>query len=365
MRIFYAAPNTAHQSCLPDSKLWQANLYQPLVDLGHELVVFDFDYAEFNYNLDHTVPAQKEFIDRNRPRLGEELLRQLRAAHAQKSLDLFFSYFYAGYVEPEVIREIGGMGITTVNWYCNASYQFYLVAEIAPAYDYCLVPEKFRLDDYRRAGARPIYCQEAANPNVYKPYDVPLEYDVTFVGQKYGNRPAYIAHLIENGVDARAWGPLWNEPPEPVPLRGRLGAFVRPLLGQRVPRQPRVPLTHCGPPLTDEELIKMYSRSRISLGFSSVADSSGIKQVRLRDFEAPMSGAFYMVEEFDELAEFFEPGKEIVFFTTPEDLLEKARYYLRHEAQRRRIRAAGLRRARAEHTWQDRFRMVFREMGLS
>jgi spore maturation protein CgeB len=150
-----------------------------------------------------------------------------------------------------------------------------------------------------------------------------------------------------------------------VPLRGRLGAFVRPLLGQRVPRQPRVPLTHCGPPLTDEELIKMYSRSRISLGFSSVADSSGIKQVRLRDFEAPMSGAFYMVEEFDELAEFFEPGKEIVFFTTPEDLLEKARYYLRHEAQRRRIRAAGLRRARAEHTWQDRFRMVFREMGLS
>ena len=89
--------------------------------------------------------------------------------------------------------------------------------EIAPAYDFCLVPEKFRLDDYRRAGANPIYCQEAANPNVYKPHeDLPAEYDVTFVGQRYGNRPDYIKRLIKAGVDVRVWGPRWNEPPKTV-----------------------------------------------------------------------------------------------------------------------------------------------------
>jgi hypothetical protein len=75
------------------------------------------------------------------------------------------------------------MGICTINWYCNASYQFELVEEIAPAYDYCLVPEKFWLDDYRRVGANPIYCQEAANPNTYKPYDLPKSFDVTFVAR--------------------------------------------------------------------------------------------------------------------------------------------------------------------------------------
>ncbi|HEY4721560.1 MAG TPA: glycosyltransferase, partial [Anaerolineae bacterium] len=129
------------------------------------------------------------------------------------------------------------------------------------------------------------------------------------------------------------------------------------------------PLERCGPPLSDEELIKMYSRSRISLGFSSVAEQPvpgqpPIKQVRLRDFEAPMSGAFYMVEAYDELQEFFEPDKEIVFFTSAEELIDKTRYYLAHDAERERIRQAGMQRARIEHSWHERFRMVFREIGL-
>jgi spore maturation protein CgeB len=43
-----------------------------------------------------------------------------------------------------------------------------------------------------------------------------------------------------------------------------------------------------------------------------------------------MSGAFYLVEYFDELSEFFEPGKEILCFSDPEDLVGKVRYYVSH-----------------------------------
>src|SRR5581483_2178237 len=170
-------------------------------------------------------------------------------------------------------------------------------------YDICLVPEKFRLDDYRRAGANPIYCQEAANPNVYRPCEgARLEFDVTFVGQRYGTRPMYIEALRRGGIDVHVWGPRWEG---------------------------------CGA-LTDAELIRTYSRSRINLGFSAVAHqpkdgSSPIMQVRLRDFEVPMSGGFYLVEHFDELTEFFTPGLEIVTFHDAEELVEKARYYLAHD----------------------------------
>jgi spore maturation protein CgeB len=87
--------------------------------------------------------------------------------------------------------------------------------------------------------------------------------------------------------------------------------------------------------------------------------------VRLRDFEAPMSGAFYLAERCDELAEFFEPDKEVVFFEDADDLSEKAKFYLAHDAARERIRQAGMRRARAEHTWQHRFATTFRQMGLN
>lgn len=353
MRIFYAAADSPNYWGLPQSRLWRANLYMPLVDLGHELIEFNYDYGVHNDHLDPRLPDHRTFIDRHRPLLGEQLLRQVRAAHRERPLDLFFSYFYSAYVEPGVIREISRVGIPTVNWYCNASYQFDLVSEISPAYDFCLVPEKFRLEDYCRIGANPIYCQEAANPNVYRPHDVPLEYDVTFVGQRYGTRPQYLKRLLERGIDARAWGPRWDEQE----------------------RRAASPLDHelarrSGAPLSDEELVVMYSRSRVSLGFSAVAQvpkdgSAAIKQVRLRDFEAPMSGAFYLVERFDELAEFFEPEEEIVFFEDEHDLADKARFYLRNHSERQRIRDAGMCRAREQHTWHRRFEQAFEQMGLN
>jgi spore maturation protein CgeB len=357
MRIFYAAADSPNILRLPSSKVWRNNLYAPLVDLGHELVEFEFDYQPANLHLELLSDADRDFWRTERPRASQELLDQVKRAHASKPLDLFFSYFFAAYVEPAAIRAIADLGITTVNWYCNASYQLHLVADIAPAYHYCLVPEKFRLDDYRRLGANPIYCQEAANPNVYKPHDVPIEFDVTFVGQKYGDRPALLSRLHRAGVDVRAFGPGWRP--------GSVAGWVRRGLNAVLSEQ-ELPLVQCGPPLSDDELVRMYSKSRISLGFGTVADTqSGIKQVRLRDFEVPMSGGFYLVEAFDELTEFFEPDREVVFFRDAGELTDKSRYYLTHQEDRERIRQAGLRRARIEHTWQRRFEQVFRQIGVA
>ena len=121
--------------------------------------------------------------------------------------------------------------------------------------------------------------------------------------------------------------------------------------------------------LTDEEMIRMYSRSKINLGFSTCGDTheSGdrILQVRLRDFEVPMSGGFYMVEHMEELGEFFRIGEEVVCYTGPEDLAEKIRYYLVHDGEREAIRKAGHERCLRDHTWTRRFEAAFREMGLA
>jgi spore maturation protein CgeB len=113
----------------------------------------------------------------------------------------------------------------------------------------------------------------------------------------------------------------------------------------------------------------MYSRAKITLGFSAVGDArpgtERLVQVRLRDFEAPMSGAFYLVEYIPELEEFFEPGKEIACYTDPEDLVAKARYYLEHDDEREKIRQAGYKRAVSEHTWQKRLEKSLIAMGFT
>jgi spore maturation protein CgeB len=108
--------------------------------------------------------------------------------------------------------------------------------------------------------------------------------------------------------------------------------------------------------------------SKISLGFTKVGQThlsdQPIKQVRLRDFEAPMSGAFYLVEHCDELEQFFIPNQEVVCFSDKNELIEKARYYLKHESEREKIRRAGQKRAQEEHSWQKRFTDAFKIMGM-
>jgi spore maturation protein CgeB len=371
LRIFYAAGNKPNGS-LNQSKVWYYNLYLPLQDLGHEIVQFDYDLEPHYNNADFINPDQNRFSEINRPKLEEALFNQISKTHKEKHIDIFFSYFYSSFVKPELIHAIKEMGILTINWYCNASYQFHLIEDIAPAYDYCLVPERYRLDDYRRIKANPIYCQEAANPYRYKPYSLAQIHNVTFVGSRYGDRAHYIKHLIDKGIDAQVWGPGWTSLSSPTCLFKKAVIHAKRakarVLGKGRLLQPILPTKNTNVSLSDKEMIKMYSRSKISLGFSKVGETHlscrPIKQVRLRDFEAPMSGAFYLAEYVEELEDFFDIGKEMICYFDKCDLTEKIIFYLKNESEREKIRWAGHLRAKREHTWQNRFKTVFEKIGV-
>src|SRR6185369_9989746 len=75
MRIFYAAVSTPNLAI--ESDLWRRNLYEPLVDLGHDVVEFRYDLRPtFVAAMGGAPPAA---IARNRAEVSGELLRQIRA----------------------------------------------------------------------------------------------------------------------------------------------------------------------------------------------------------------------------------------------------------------------------------------------
>jgi spore maturation protein CgeB len=357
MRIFYAVANSPNS--LFRSNLWRANLRDSLAKLEHEIVDFRFDLDRTFQNLDPSNPDQAVFIQENRPRLSDALLAQVQRAHADRPVDLVLTYFYSACVEPGVIRKIGSMGIMTANWFCNAAHQFNLVSEIAPAYNFCLVPERFRLTDYRRIGANPIYCQEAANPDAYRPCGEPEQYDVGFVGQAYGERPGLIEWLLNHKTDVRVWGAGWEH------FRKRRPSLLPARWKQT---SPRIPARLIGGVLSDPDVVRTFNRTRVNLGFAACwTDSTTterIAQIRLRDFEVPMSGSFYLTEYQDELGDFFEIDSEVVCYRSREELLEKVRFYLRRPDLRAKIRQAGRQRCLRDHTWEKRFEAAFEQMGL-
>jgi spore maturation protein CgeB len=382
MRIFY--------TCDP-GKLWDDNLYLPLIDLGHEVIKFDYDLKETFKHLNPADLISKKFIEKNRPQLSKELVKQVKRHHDQKQIDLFFTYLYDACINPEAIDEIKSMGIATINWYCNASYQLDLVSKISPHYNYCLVPEKFRIDDYKALGANPIYCQEAANPNIYKPYNLTRKFDVTFIGQAYGERPDIISHLLQNKIDVRVWGYGWENYCHSKNIKlfkslsrlkklfssngwraiqyklNRLFSFKKETTST-ITSKVNLPQEIIGGHLnSSKEMIQIYSRSKINLGFSCCGNThleKRITQIRLRDFEVPMSGGFYITEYMQELEEFFEIDKEIVCYSNQEELVDKIRFYLSNEAAREKIRAAGRSRCLKDHSWQKRLNTVFEKIGI-
>jgi spore maturation protein CgeB len=124
-----------------------------------------------------------------------------------------------------------------------------------------------------------------------------------------------------------------------------------------------------GPTPCTEPLKTTFARYQVVLNFSNVwADgrpgATLIPHVRLRDFEAPMCRTCYLTGHSDEIEECYQVGAEIDTYRTPEELVDKVRYYLAHPAAAEALREAGFRRARRDHTWECRFRELFAKIGL-
>lgn len=378
LRIFQVIEGTAN-AAVPGNQTWWRNLYEPLIELGHEVFSFSAEGGRRAMQR-HSSKAQAAF--------SQKLLDTFRREHARKGFDLVFSYLLDGMVETGAIDELRKTGVPTCNFSCNNIHQFDLVDEISPHFDVNLHAEKDAREKFVNLGANPLWWPMASNPEYFHPKNLSRTVPVSFVGANYSLRGRYISFLLENGVDVHAYGPGWQYG---TTSRWRAEAkHYKYLLRAALALSPEQRYRHSAnlaehdlcralgsryrqnlhPPVSDEELINLYSRSQISLGFLEVYDGhdaskATYRHLHLRDFEAPMSGALYITGYMDELAEMFEPDKEVLVYLNQYELLDKVNYYLCHPDEADKIRQAGRNRALRDHTYQLRFNQLFSFLNLA
>lgn len=107
------------------------------------------------------------------------------------------------------------------------------------------------------------------------------------------------------------------------------------------------------------EMPLVFHESKINLNLSVCPIRSGLP---LRVFDICGCGGFLLTNYQEELAELYEPGTEAEFFTSAEELTDKACYYLAHEEQRKAIAQKGYERTLREHTIAHRIRTMMQHV---
>lgn len=109
------------------------------------------------------------------------------------------------------------------------------------------------------------------------------------------------------------------------------------------------------------QLNDIYRASVLSLNIHQPGAERGFNP---RFFEIPAAGGFQFARHVAGMEEFFVPEREIITYETEEELLDKARYYIKNRRARDSICHAAFQRAHNDHTFQDRISKILSDLGL-
>lgn len=101
--------------------------------------------------------------------------------------------------------------------------------------------------------------------------------------------------------------------------------------------------------------LKVFYSSKVNLNITLRSIASGVPA---RVFEVMSVGGFMLTNWQEEIPEMFAEDKEIVTYKTPEELVDKADYYLRHDNERIRIGVNGYQKVKEHYTYEHRLRKI-------
>ena len=184
---------------------------------------------------------------------------------------------------------------------------------------------------YEAEGCPALYFPEASDPHIFRPIpSLPKVHDVSFVGGCYGVRERTVRALRRAGVRVAAFGSGWE-----------------------------------GGRIDNDGMVRLFVQSKVVLGVGTIGHCTDFFALKLRDFDAPMSGSAYLTHDNADLHGLYEVGREIATYRDIDECVDCARALLADDDARECMARAGRDRALREHTWDRRFGDLFRRLGVA
>ncbi|HDH53166.1 MAG TPA: hypothetical protein ENH24_01615 [Nitrospirae bacterium] len=329
MKILYTGP------CRPGS-LTEARR-KALIELGHNVVCLDSaPYHDINNYLLRKI--QMHLLIGNGARLYNQDL-----IHLAKDTKPDLIYIDVGlHLLPHTVSELKSTEATLVHYTSEyfgfRKYLYRHFFKSVSLYDVHIITNPLVIPTLERKGAKKIVKTHFGyDPEIHRPAELSEqeknEYnsDAVFVGHWEPTTEKLISALRSSGTDVKVWGPGWKKAKT---LKDR--RQIQPLYGG--------------------EYVKALSASKICLGILSCWNHN---KTMSRTFEIPATGKFLLANRTDEHLSLFREGEEADFFSSEEELIEKARYYLNNKEKCEAIASAGYERCMSSgYSHKDRMNTV-------
>lgn len=209
--------------------------------------------------------------------------------------------------------------------------------EIAPEFDLFYTQDPQTLEIYKSRGIQIRRCDPAIDPELYRPLGLTAESDILFYGKWTPYRDEVLRLLASRFC---------------VRLHAHLGE-------QRWSLPVQAPLE------VPSALCEALNRTRLALEVTVLDDVQGQFRGRSRLTNRPQFAAACgipsLIDHFDRLSEFFEPGEEIVSFRSLNEILERTAEILSDDSKRQRMAGRARARVLREQTWDLRVASVLQD----
>lgn len=269
----------------------------------------------------------------------ESLLQQIVQAINKDGIDLLIGQMWAQRISKEALAKVQAMGIPVINismddrlpvhWTRKDGIRLGSVG-LAPGLDMVLTTSSETCLWYGVENCPAMFWPLASDPEIFTPVqDAVRDIDVLFIGNKYGVRGEIVRYLESRGVKVDSYGGGWPN--------GYINA---------------------------EQMSELSKRARIILGVGTVGHCPDVYTLKLRDFDALMSGALYLTHRNPDLCRLYREGEEIEYYDTPKEAFKKIRFYLDHLSDLERVAKNGQQKAISRDTWDHRLATTFEQLGL-
>lgn len=200
------------------------------------------------------------------------------------------------------------------------------------AYDLVLSSLPNQIDHFRALGLKADYLRLGFESRVLDHVGARAPtHPIVFVGGLGGHHEAGAMMLdhLARALPVRVWGYSTDQLPVGLALHGC-----------------------CHGPLWGVEMYRVLRDAKIV--FNRHIDVAGPYANNMRLYESTGVGACLLTDAKSNLADLFEPGREVLVYHSMEECLELARHYLEHDNEREAIALAGQQRTLRDHTYTQR-----------